>query len=182
MVIGGNGSGKSVFSNMLANLLEVPCVHLDTMFRNPDHTLRVREVVNEELRTLYQSAEWVIDGNYSDTWAERSRTADLIILLDIGKENRIRNIEQRSKTGSSIDDGSMIVPNEEFMRYALGYEENGGQKKAIDFVQSNAAKAVTLHEWDECVVKQIADALRRGPEATRALCQAHAQGAPDHVH
>ncbi len=170
MIIGGNGAGKSTFSDQLSRHLGIRCIHLDKLFRTRDGTLRSREVVNTELRSLYLDSHWIIDGNYSDTWPERSQNADLIVFLNIETLQRIKNLEHRENSEQVIDDGSLVHVNESFRNYALSYEEQG-KKKALALVQSNAEKSLVLKTWDNKTVNMLASSLSNTTSIRLALSE-----------
>lgn len=168
MVIGGNGAGKSTFSAQLSRQLGIRCIHLDKLFRTSDGTLRPRDIVNKELCSLYLDSPWIIDGNYSDTWQDRSQSADLIIFLNIEKEQRIKNLEHRAASNKVLDDGSLKYLDEDFRTYARSYEERG-KNKALALVQSNADKSLILHTWSHQTVYILKSSLSKNSDIKLVL-------------
>lgn len=85
IVIGNNGSGKSVFSEKLGNKLNIPVIHLDKHFHKPGWKTLSDEEWDEKLSDLIKGDWWVMDGTYPRTLAIRVSAADTIIFLDLPK-------------------------------------------------------------------------------------------------
>ncbi|HZH60979.1 MAG TPA: topology modulation protein [Metabacillus sp.] len=84
MVIGVSaGAGKSTFARKLSEILQIGVYHLDTMFWEPgwveasfeDFRSRQHEIINNH-------HEWIIEGNYRNTFDMRVEAADTIIYLE----------------------------------------------------------------------------------------------------
>lgn len=83
MVIGVSaGAGKSTFARKLSDILQINVHHLDTMYWEPgwveaafeDFKSRQQEVINQQ--------EWIIEGNYRNTFEMRVEKADTIIYIE----------------------------------------------------------------------------------------------------
>jgi len=83
MVIGVSaGAGKSTFARKLSDILQINVHHLDTMYWEPgwveaafeDFKSRQLEVINQQ--------EWIIEGNYRNTFEMRVEQADTIIYIE----------------------------------------------------------------------------------------------------
>ncbi|WP_078433378.1 topology modulation protein [Metabacillus halosaccharovorans] len=83
MVIGVSaGAGKSTFARKLSDFLQINVHHLDTMYWEPgwveasfeDFKSRQLEVINQQ--------EWIIEGNYRNTFEMRVEKADTIIYIE----------------------------------------------------------------------------------------------------
>ena len=95
IVIGSPGSGKSVFSKKLRDITNIPLYHLDMMYHNPDGTHISREELEEKLKEIYKTDEWIIDGNYQKTMETRLKECDTVFLLDIPTKDCISGAESR---------------------------------------------------------------------------------------
>lgn len=82
IVIGCPGSGKSTFSKELKKIYNLPLYHLDLIWNNPDKTTITREEFDQELSKIFNTNEWIIDGNYQRTLENRIKEANTIFLLD----------------------------------------------------------------------------------------------------
>ena len=80
-VVGSGGSGKSTFARSLGTATHLPVIHLDEFYWRPGWV----ETPRDEWRTV-QSAmvardEWIIEGNYRNTYDIRFNRADTVIVL-----------------------------------------------------------------------------------------------------
>ncbi len=82
LVIGSPGSGKSTLSIRLAAKLAVPVHHLDRHHWEPGWRYREAADARERVRLLTESPQWVMDGNFSETFDLRMPRADTLIWLD----------------------------------------------------------------------------------------------------
>jgi len=85
VVVGNNGSGKSVFSTQLGEKLHIPVIHLDVYFHLPGWKKRPTEEFLKLHDQFIGKKEWIIDGTYRKTLEKRINAADTIIFLDIPK-------------------------------------------------------------------------------------------------
>ncbi|MGD9711573.1 MAG: AAA family ATPase [Thermomicrobiales bacterium] len=96
MIVGSAGSGKSTLARRIGGLLDLPVVHLDTLYWRPGWIAPRPEEWREHVRAAVQSDRWVIDGNYSDTFDLRFERADTAILLDAPRRTCIQRVLRRS--------------------------------------------------------------------------------------
>ncbi|MGM0874098.1 MAG: topology modulation protein [Bacillota bacterium] len=84
MVMGVSaGVGKSTFARRLGEIVDIEVYHLDALFWKPEWveaSLEEFAVGQQEIVTLDQ---WIIDGNYSNTYDIRIQHADTIIYLEL---------------------------------------------------------------------------------------------------
>lgn len=82
-VVGTSGSGKSTFSKLLADLLNIPHVEMDGLFWKPqweesaddDFFPRIEEATNQDT--------WILDGNYTRATPIKWRRVELVVWLDM---------------------------------------------------------------------------------------------------
>lgn len=84
LVIGSPGTGKSTIAREVARLTDLPIVHLDRIYHDPDEQFlhdkpRWRAYVVDH---LLQAKLWVMDGHYPATLPQRVAAADTVIHLD----------------------------------------------------------------------------------------------------
>jgi adenylate kinase family enzyme len=81
-VIGTSGSGKTTFSQQLAEILAIPYVQMDALFWEPNwYAPRDDEFLPKVQRALEQDA-WVLDGNYTRTIPIKWAKVECVIWLD----------------------------------------------------------------------------------------------------
>ena len=96
MIVGSAGSGKSTVARRLGELLDLPVVHLDTLYWRPGWVESPPEEFREKVHLAVQGERWVIDGNYSETLDLRFERADTAIFLDIPRRTCMFRVLKRS--------------------------------------------------------------------------------------
>lgn len=82
LVVGGNGSGKTTMSRKLAEILELPLCHLDSLYWTDDWQPRDRNEFLLLLKSELERPEWILDGNMRRTLPDRLSYCDTVIYLD----------------------------------------------------------------------------------------------------
>lgn len=116
IVIGNAGSGKTQFAKRLAEIMNLPLIHLDKEFWQPGWRETPRELWLEKHKKLIEDDEWIIDGNYSSNLKERFLLADAVLFLDISRPRCYINLLKRyaKNKGQERDDLPEDCP--EFLR------------------------------------------------------------------
>lgn len=83
LVIGCSGSGKSTLSRELAEATGLPLVHLDQYYFSPDWKESHQKEWTATVASLVAEDEWIMDGSYTGSLAQRAKRADLIIYLNL---------------------------------------------------------------------------------------------------
>jgi len=83
IIIGCPGSGKTTFSKRLNEITKIPLYHLDSIWHKSDKTHISREDFDQTLKIIFNSPEWIIDGNYNRTLEIRIKECDTVILFDL---------------------------------------------------------------------------------------------------
>lgn len=102
IVIGSPGAGKSVFSQKLKDVTNLPLYHLDMLYHNTDGTHISREELQDKLRRIFKNDNWIIDGNYQRTLEMRLKECDTVFLLDFPTEVCLEGA--KSRVGKKRDD------------------------------------------------------------------------------
>ena len=95
IVIGCPGSGKTTFAEKLQRATNLPLYYLDAIWHKPDRSHISREEYDEKLAEIFQTEEWIIDGNYSRTIEERMQNSDTIFLFDLSTEVCLQGATER---------------------------------------------------------------------------------------
>ena len=129
MIIGGPGSGKSTLARVLGAQLALPVIHLDALFWRPGWVQSDRDVFNDRVRRVIAEDAWIIEGNYSATWPERTARADRIVFLDVSRPVRMLRILRRTfvnygKSRTDLGDECPERFDAAFFRYAMDYDRD----------------------------------------------------------
>lgn len=95
IIIGCPGSGKTTFAEKLQRTINLPLYYLDTIWHKPDRTHISREEYDKKLSEIFQTEEWIIDGNYSRTIEERIQKSDTIFLFDLPSDVCLKGVIER---------------------------------------------------------------------------------------
>jgi adenylate kinase family enzyme len=80
-IVGPGGSGKSTLSRELAAVTELPLYHLDEIYWQPGWIEMPRDEFHALQTALVAHDEWIIDGNYYDSYDIRFARADTVIIF-----------------------------------------------------------------------------------------------------
>lgn len=83
LILGPSGSGKSTLSRELGARLGLPVVHLDLHYWSGEWVPTPREEWRAAVVSLSSGEDWIMDGNYGGTIADRLPRADVVVLLDL---------------------------------------------------------------------------------------------------
>ena len=84
-IIGSGGAGKSTFARELAAKLDIPVVHLDSIFWRPGWVERPQDEWRARQEELVREASWIIDGTHAPTLDVRLAAANTVVLLDLNR-------------------------------------------------------------------------------------------------
>jgi adenylate kinase family enzyme len=96
LVIGSPGAGKSTLSARLAKKLGVPVHYLDPHHWLPGWKYRDTASAREIVGALADTPEWVMDGNFAETFDLRMPRADTLVWLDYPRSTCVSRILMRT--------------------------------------------------------------------------------------
>src|SRR5262245_37962061 len=99
LVIGSPGAGKSTLSAHLAARLNLPVHYLDRHHWLPGWKYRDGASAREAMLALAATPEWVMDGNFAETFDVRMPRADTLVWLDYERATCVRRILMRTVKG-----------------------------------------------------------------------------------
>jgi adenylate kinase family enzyme len=150
LVVGCAGAGKTTFARKLAAASGLPLIHLDFHFWRAGWELPDSKEWRDQVVALAAAAEWVMDGNYSNTYDIRMPRADTLIWLDYPRSTCIRRVLLRSlkdygRTRPDLPEGCPERFDFPFLRFVWDFpkkqrprivsaiESFGGHLKVIHF-------------------------------------------------
>lgn len=99
IVIGCPGSGKTTFAEKLNKCTGLPLYYLDAIWHKPDKTHIPREEFDERIGKIFNTPEWIIDGNYNRTIETRLQQCDTVFFFDLPTEVCIQGATERLGKG-----------------------------------------------------------------------------------
>jgi len=131
-VIGCGGAGKSTFSRILSEILNIPVYHLDKLNWKPGWVPTPKVEWNYLMKNLVSKEEWIIDGNYGSTLDIRLKNADTIIFLNMPMYLCIYRIVKRrfiyhGKSRPDMGEGCPEKLDINFVKWVWGYNKNKKQ-------------------------------------------------------
>ena len=95
IVIGCPGSGKTTFAEKLNKITGIPLYYLDAIWHKPDRTHIDRESFDRRISEIFETPQWIIDGNYNRTVELRLKNCDTVFLFDLPTEICIQGATER---------------------------------------------------------------------------------------
>ncbi len=99
IIIGCPGSGKTTFSLKLNKITGLPLYHLDAIWHKPDKTHIPRDEFDKRAAEIFNTPEWIIDGNYNRTIEMRLQQCDTVFLFDLPTEVCLQGATERLGKG-----------------------------------------------------------------------------------
>jgi adenylate kinase family enzyme len=129
LVVGGCGAGKTTLARRLAPILDLPAVHLDRAYWQPNWREPDRDHWRDCVAEIIAADRWIIDGNYSNTLDLRLPRADWIILLDLPTWQCLwsavwRCIRHFGRVRSDVGPGCRERPSLEFFHYVATFRRD----------------------------------------------------------
>ena len=130
MIIGSAGSGKSTLAIALSKSKNIPVVHLDKLFWQPNWIMTPKNEWHSKQIDLVKEDTWIIDGNYGSSMDIRVENADTIIFLDINKWVCIYSALKRwianiGKVRADMGEGCKEKIDFEFIKWIYEFPKKG---------------------------------------------------------
>ena len=149
IIIGCGGAGKSTMARQLGDKLQIPVVHLDKLFWKPGWVESSREEIDAKIMAEMAKPQWIMDGNYNRTLAERMRHCDTIIYLDFSRFACLMGVLKRVITtyGTVRPDRGEGCPERfdgEFLQWVWNYNKNKRESNYRLLNEATHAETIVL--------------------------------------
>ena len=145
IVIGCPGSGKSYFSKILSEKLNIKKYHLDVLYWKENWTPTPREEFIEIIKNILKEDSFIIDGNYSSSLEIRFEKADTIFFLDMPTELCLASEKQRR--GKKREDLPAYLEevgeDKEFIELIKSFSSNG-RLKILSLIEKYSTKNIII--------------------------------------
>lgn len=169
MVIGVSpGVGKSTFAESLGKALNIPAVHLDSLFWKPGWVEASVEEFKDAQRKVVEMESWVIDGNYSNSYDVREPYADSVIYLELPLRLCLYRVikrywKNRGTTRPDLGEGCTEKLDVEFLKFIVTTYKRR-KKQMADRLRRYEEEGKTVIVLKS--KKEIADYLKKVKELT----------------
>ena len=149
VIIGCGGAGKSTLARQLGEKLDLPVVHLDSIFWLPGWVEMDRDEFDRRVREEMAKEKWIIDGNYNRTMPERIARCDTVIYLDFSRITCLYGIFKRlltnlGKTRPDMGRGCKEKIDLEFLVWAWNYNKKHQQRYYKLLNEAKHAETIVL--------------------------------------
>ncbi len=157
LIIGSAGAGKSTLAVELGKLTSLPVVHLDSLYWQPGWLEMPRSEWKSRVAELIAIDRWIMDGNYSNTMAERIEASDTVILLNFSRARCLyrvfkRAVYYRGTTRPDMNAGCREqLPDLAFMKWIWNYPKRSLPKVLGLLRQCGSEKQIVILEGPEAV-------------------------------
>jgi adenylate kinase family enzyme len=133
LVIGCGGSGKSTFAQRLGEKLQLPVIHLDSIYWQPNWIEMPKDEWRQTVSELLAGEAWVMDGNYSGTLELRLAACDTVLFLDLPRRVCLwrvakRWIEYRGRNRPDMASGCNEKIDLKFLAWIWNYQKRNRPK------------------------------------------------------
>ena len=149
IIIGCGGAGKSTLARQLGEKLDLPVVHLDSIFWLPGWVEMDRDEFDRRVREEMAKEKWIIDGNYNRTMPERIASCDTVIYLDFSRITCLYGIFKRlltnlGKTRPDMGRGCKEKIDLEFLVWVWNYNKKHQQRYYKLLNEAEHAETIVL--------------------------------------
>lgn len=128
LVIGCGGAGKTTLARRIAELADLPLIHLDALYWRPGWQATPNEEWDQTVGELVARDAWVMDGNYGRTLDVRLAACDTVIFLDMPRYVCLwrvfrRWLQYRKRTRPDLAPGCPEHVSWEFVRWIWTYPQ-----------------------------------------------------------
>lgn len=129
VIVGCAGCGKSTLAVKLGRNLNLPVLHLDTIYWKANWQEEDKNVFLTKQKEMIEKPCWILDGNYRDTLEMRLENCDTVIFLDYPRRVAIygiykRYFQYRNKERDSIAKGCPEKIDRSFLKWVWRFNKD----------------------------------------------------------
>lgn len=148
IVIGCCGSGKTTLSKLLSKMLDLPIVHLDSLYWRDNWQPASNDEFDDWLLAELKKPYWIIDGNNKRTMPLRLKYCDTVIFLDYDRINCLFGVIKRVITnyGKCRSDMGGNCPEKfdfDFLKYVWNFNKIN-RNKYFELLADNKDKKIII--------------------------------------
>jgi adenylate kinase family enzyme len=134
LIVGPSGTGKSTLARQLGDRLGVPVIHLDAHYWRPGWQEPAKTEWAAQVDELLARPTWIMDGNYSGTFARRIAAAETIVFLDFPRLQCVYGVmsrwwKTRGRVRADLAPGCPEkLPSPDFLRWIWNYPRKSRPK------------------------------------------------------
>lgn len=159
LFLGCAGSGKSTYSKILGEKLNIPVTHLDTLYWKPGWIEEEKEVFIKKQQEIMDQDSWILDGNYRDSLDLRLDRCDTIIYIDVPRIVSIIGIYQRyftykNRTRDSITAGCEEKIDKSFFNWVWHFKKRS-RPFLMEKINNTKGKNILIFKTRKALRKYI---------------------------
>ena len=156
LIIGSPGSGKSTFARKLRDKTGLPLYYLDMIYHNPDRTTVSPEVFIDRLKEIFNTDEWIIDGNYIKTLPLRLKECTEVVFFDLPVDECLEGASVR--VGKSREDLPWVESelDADFKQFIVDFPKKATPRIYELLNQYKDTKSITVFHSREDADKYLA--------------------------
>jgi adenylate kinase family enzyme len=170
-IIGCGGSGKTHLANRLAQCLNLPVTHLDSVFYDQRWNPLPPEQFAALQHDLVATPRWLIEGNYASTLPIRLAACDAVVFLDVPAATCLLGIAQRRwryRGGQHTRDGVYDRITWSFIKYILSYRRHM-RPRVRALLQERGANVQLVILTSRRQVARFVEQISRAPDRSPGM-------------
>ena len=150
LIIGCPGAGKTTLARQLGEKLNLPVVHLDSIFWSPGNWEHLdSENFEAALQPELDKPRWIIEGNYDRTLRMRMQYCDTVIWLDYSRFACMfgwfmRMVLNRGKVRPDMAPGCFERFEWDFAKFIWNFRKENREKYYRLFNESEGVETIVL--------------------------------------